>query len=134
MSDTNKAIVRRLIEEAQEAGNLSVVDEILADDFVDHTPLPGLPPTRDGVRILFGALRQAFPDLKVAIHEQIAEDERVMTRKSFIGTHRGEFLGIAGTGRPINFEVIDILTFRDQKIVGHRVILDNLALRQQLGA
>jgi steroid delta-isomerase-like uncharacterized protein len=134
-TETNKRIVRRLVSEAQEQGNLAVVDEILADDFIDHTPLPGLPPTRDGVRILFGALKSAFPDLRVQISEQIAEDDKVVTRKTFLGTHGGEFMGIPATGRSIAFEVVDILTFNDQKkIVEHRVILDNLALRQQLGA
>src|SRR6267378_1589629 len=130
-----KQIVRRLVSEAQERGNLDVVDELLADDFVDHTPLPGLPATREGVRMLFGALRAAFPDLRVAIEEQIAEDQSVATRKTFTGTHRGEILGVPASGNKVRFEVIDILTFRDDgKIVEHRVVLDKLGLLQQLGA
>jgi steroid delta-isomerase-like uncharacterized protein len=132
MSDTNKALVLRLIDEAQSNGKLEVVDELLADDFVDHTPLPGLPPTRDGVKMLFGYLRSAFPDLHVHVHEQIAEGEKVATRKVFEGTHRGEFLGVAPTERTISFEVIDILTFRGGKIAEHRVILDQAALQRQL--
>lgn len=132
MSETNKALVLRLIDEAQSNGRLDVVDELLADDFVDHTPLPGVPPTRDGVKMLFGYLRSAFPDLQVHVQEQIAEGEKVATRKVFEGTHRGEFLGVAPTGRIISFEVIDILTFRAGKIAEHRVILDQAALQRQL--
>jgi len=133
MSDVNKQIVRRLIEEAQQGANLDVIQELLAEDFVDHTPLPGLPPTRDGVSMLFAGMRQAFPDLRVTIEEQIADDEKVATRKTFEGTHRGPFLGIAATGNPIRFEVIDILTIRGGKIREHRVVVDQLALMQQLG-
>ncbi len=132
MSETNKALVLRLIDEAQSNGRLEVVDELLADDFVDHTPLPGVPPTRDGVKMLFGYLRSAFPDLQVHVQEQIAEGEKVATRKVFEGTHRGEFLGVPPTERTISFEVIDILTFRGGKIAEHRVILDQAALQRQL--
>lgn len=131
---SEKAIVRRLIDEAQSRGDLAVVDELLADDFVDHSALPGLPPNRDGVRILFGALRAAFPDLNVEIHEQIGEGEKVVTRKTFRGTHRGEFMGAAPTGNRVAFEVIDILTVRDGKIREHRLQFDQLGLLRQLGA
>ena len=71
-----KAIVRRLVMEAQQDGYLQVVDEILSPDFVDHTPLKGVPPTRDGVKALFAALQSAFPDLRITIHDHVAEDDR----------------------------------------------------------
>lgn len=132
--DENKAIVRRLVDEAQTQGRLEVVDELLSDDFIDHTPLEGLPGTREGVRMLFAALRVAFPDLRVEISEQIAEEDKVVTRKTFNGTHGGPFLGLAPTGAPVRFEVIDILTIRDHKICEHRVLLDKLGLLRQLGA
>ena len=135
MSDANKTLVCKLVNEAQGKGNLDVVDEILADDFIDHTPFPGVPPTRDGVKMLFGYLRSVFPDLRVTIHEQIADAQKVATRKTFEGTHRGDFMGVAGTGKTITFEVIDILTFNDGgRIAEHRVIFDRLGLQQQLTA
>jgi steroid delta-isomerase-like uncharacterized protein len=132
--EQNKLIVRRLVTEAQIAGNVDVIDELFADDFVDLTPLEGLPGTREGVRMLFTALRAAFPDLHVDISEQIAEEDKVVTRKTFSGTHAGPFLGLPPTGSPVTFEVIDILTIRDRKICEHRVILDKLGLLRQLGA
>ncbi len=134
MSDVNKQIVRRLIKEAQEGGNLAVIDELMAEDFVDYSPLPGLPPTREGVSMLFAGMKQAFPDLHIDIEEQIADEEKVATRKTFSGTHQGPFLGIAATGNPIRFEVIDILTVREGKIREHRVVADLQTLMQQLGA
>jgi steroid delta-isomerase-like uncharacterized protein len=132
--DQNKLLVRRLVDEAQNAGHLEVVDELLSEDFVDHTPLEGLPGNREGVRMLFAALREAFPDLKVDISEQIAEDDRVVTRKTFRGTHGGPFLGLPATGSSVRFEVVDILTIRNRRICEHRVVLDKLSLMQQLGA
>ncbi|MEA2570938.1 MAG: hypothetical protein QOI24_2939 [Acidobacteriota bacterium] len=133
MSESNKAIVRRLIEEAQEQGNHATIDELLSEDFVDHTPLPGVPGNRDGIHILFDALRSAFPDLRVTISEQIADDTRVVTRKTFNGTHGGSFIGIPASGNRVAFEVVDILALRDGKILEHRVIFDQLSLLQQLG-
>ena len=140
-AETNVAMVRRLIEEAQEGRNLAVVDELLADDFVDYSPLPGLPPTRDGVRKIlllergaFAGMHAAFPDLRVTIHEQIADDEKVVTRKTFSGTHGGPFLGVPATGNPISFDAIDILTIRGGLIREHRVVADQLTLMKQLGA
>ena len=132
-TDQNKALVRRLVEEAQAAGNLALVDELLAPDFIDHSPLPSVPPTRDGVRALFAALHAAFPDLQITIHEQLAEGDKVMTRKTFAGTHQGEFLGVPATGRPVQFDVIDILRVANGKLTEHRCLVDQLALLQQLG-
>jgi steroid delta-isomerase-like uncharacterized protein len=131
-AESNKLLVRRLIDEAQSNGNLAVVDELLADDFVDHSPFPGLPPTRDGVKTLFGYLRSAFPDLHVRIDEQVADSEKVVTRKTFIGTHGGEFMGVPSSGRPVSFEVIDIMTLHEGKICEHRVVFDSQAIRSQL--
>ena len=131
-SEMNKQVVCRLIDEAQSRGNLAVVDELLADDFIDHTPFPGVPANREGVKMLFAYLRTAFPDLRVRVHEQIADEEKVVTRKSFEGTHRGDFMGVPPTERPVAFEVIDILTLRSGRIVEHRVIFDRLGIQEQL--
>jgi predicted ester cyclase len=109
----NKALIRRLVNEGQEKGNVDVVDELLAPDFVDHTPFPDVPPTRDGVKMLFQYLRGAFPDLTVRIDEQVAEDDKVVTRKTFLGTHLGEFMGIPSTGKPVTVEVIDIMDIHE---------------------
>src|SRR5689334_8365682 len=112
----NKKLVSRFVDEAQSRGNLGAVDEFLADDFFDHSSFPGFPPTRAGVRQLFGALRAAFPDLNATIHEQIAEGDRVVTRKTLSGTHQGSFMGIPPTGRAVSIDVIDILRVADGRI------------------
>lgn len=131
-TEWNKAIIRRLVEEGQVKGNVDIVDELLAPDFVDHSPFPGVPPTREGVKGLFLYLRAAFTDLVVRIDEQVCEGEKVFTRKTFLGTHGGEFMGIPATGRPVSIEVIDIMALRDGKVVEHRVVFDRLGIQQQL--
>jgi steroid delta-isomerase-like uncharacterized protein len=129
----NKAIVRTFVEQAQSQGRLSAIDEYLAADFVDHNAPAGLPTDREGVRMQFTGLLTAFPDLKAIIHDQIAEGEKVVTRKSLRGTHRGDFLGIAPTGKAVSLEVIDILRLVDGKIVEHWNVVDLLGLMVQLG-
>lgn len=131
--EDNKAIVRRFVEEAQSQGNIGAVDQFLSTNFVDHSALFGLPPTREGVKQLFTALRTAFPDLHVTIHDQIAEGNRVVTRKTFYGTHQGELLGIPATGKQVAFDVIDILQLAGWKITDHWNVVDQLGLMQQLG-
>lgn len=129
----NKTIVRRFVEEFQNGGNESAAEELLAADFVDHSPFPGVSPDREGVKRLFAALRQAFPDLRARIHDQLAEKDRVATRKTFRGTHRGEFLGIAPTGRSVSFDVIDVVRVADGRIAEQWNIIDLMGLLQQIG-
>ncbi|HSS79149.1 MAG TPA: ester cyclase [Thermoanaerobaculia bacterium] len=129
-----KSIVQRLVVEAQQDGHLAVVDEILSPEFVDHTPLQGVPPTRDGVKVLFAALQAAFPDLRVTIHDQVAEEDRVVTRKTLAGTHNGAFLGVPATGKQVSMDVIDVLRFSGDQVTDHWAAFDQLSLLVQMGA
>jgi steroid delta-isomerase-like uncharacterized protein len=130
----NKAVVCRFIEEYQTKGDESVAEEILADDFVDHSPFGPFAPDREGVKQLFRALRAAFPDLRAEIRDQGAEGDKVWTRKTFHGTNDGEFMGTPPTGKKVSFDVIDILQLRDGRFVAHWNVVDALGLMQQLGA
>ena len=118
-SEAAKAVVRRNTEEVQGGGNFEVFDELFADDFLDHTPQPGRTPDKDGARQLYKILRTAFPDFHAEIHWQLADGDRVTTYKTYHGTHRGEFLGVAPTGRKIQFETVDVMRVRDGKITEH---------------
>jgi predicted ester cyclase len=129
----NKAIVRRLVEEAQAGGNLHVIDELISPDFVDHSAWPGIPATREGVKQIFGMFHAALANLQVIIHDQVAEAERVVTRKTLRGIHQGNFLGIPPTGNVIAIEVIDILRLKNGQITDHWNLVDQHGLLQQLG-
>lgn len=134
MSEANKAIARREVEEAFSKGNLDVLEDIIAPDYVSHDP--GIPePIRglEGVRQLVAGYRQAFPDLQVTIEDQIAEGERVVTRWSARGTHQGDLWGIAPTGKQATVTGISIERIVGGKIVEDWTNWDTLGLMQQLG-
>ena len=132
MSEVSKALVREFVEEAQGRGNIEVVDDYLAPDFVDHSA-SGFSPDREGVKQLFGALHAAFEDFRVVIHGQVAEEGKVVTRKTFHGIHQGEFMGVPATGKPVEINVIDILYVDGGRITDHWTQVDLLGLMQQLG-
>ena len=133
-AEHNKAIVRQVVEELQNRHNLDVVDALFAADFVDHSVPPGLPPGREGVKMQFAMFFSAFPDLYVVIHDQVAEGDRVVTRKTFHGTHQGDLFGLPPTGSSVAFDVIDILCVRDGKVTDHWNVVDQLGLMHQIGA
>ena len=133
MSEENKAIVRRYIEEALGNGKLSVIEDIFAVDVMSHTPngnMEGI----EGISEPVTMRRNAFPDLTVTIDDQIAEGDKVVTRLTFSGTHRGDYRGMAATGRKATWNQIAIARIENGKIVESWRIPDRLGLRQQLSA
>ena len=130
---TNAARQRRLVEEAQGQGRLDAVDEILAPDFVDHTPVPGVPATREGVKQIFAMIRGGLPDHDAKIEHMVAEGDLVATYKSFGGTHDGELFGVPPTGRRVTIRVMDFVRYRDGQLVEHWNIVDVVGLMAQLG-
>jgi steroid delta-isomerase-like uncharacterized protein len=127
-------VARQFVEQYQCAHDAAAAERLLAADFVDHSPFGPFSPDRDGVFALFGMLFGAFPDLRAEIHEQIEQGDKVVTRKTFSGTHEGEFMGIPPTGNPVSFDVIDILRVRNGQLVEHWNVVDALALLTQVGA
>jgi predicted ester cyclase len=116
----NKAVVLRFNEEVIAKGNEQAFREIMAPDFVNRTAPPGGSAGPDGMWATFSrVLRPAFPDLRVDVFDQIAEGDKVTTRKTLRGTHRGELLGIAPTGKEVAIDVIDIVRLRDGRYVEH---------------
>ncbi len=132
-TEANKAIIRRFVEEVQNGGDLTVLDEIAAPDYVNHTAPPGVPPDREGLKQLTAMFRRAFPDGRVAIEDLVAEGDRVVTRKTFRGTHRGELMGMPPTGRAIAIQLIDIVRLADGKMTERWLSMDQLGMMQQLG-
>ena len=132
-TEQNKTLVHRVNKEFIEGGNMNTFNEIFAEDFVNHTAPPGSPKNRDGVVYFFNhLLKPAFPDLKVEIHDMVAEGDKVTTRKSFHATHMGEFFGVPATNKDVLMEVIDIIQLREGKYIGHWGILDLHSLMTQL--
>ena len=86
VSDGNKTLVQRFFDEVINGGNIDLIDELLTDDFVEHEELPGLEPTRDGVKEFFRSFRNAFPDGSFTPEEMIAEGDTVAVRVTIRGT------------------------------------------------
>ena len=133
-TETNLTLVRRFVEEVQTRHNLAAVDDYMSPDFVDHSAPPGLPADREGVKMQFTMFFTALPDLQAIIHDQVADEHKVVTRKTLRGTHQGDLMGIPPTGKTVDIEVIDILAVKDGKITDHWNLVDQLGLLKQLGA
>jgi steroid delta-isomerase-like uncharacterized protein len=135
MSAENKAIARRLVEEAFNEGKLDVIDELAAPGVVSYDsalpePLVGI----DATKASIAAYRDAFPDLKLTVEEQIAEGDMVVTRWTARGTHQGELMGMAPTGKEATVTGITIDRLENGRIAESRTNWDSLGLMQQLGA
>jgi predicted ester cyclase len=134
-TEQNKAIVSRVNKEYIEGGNVNTVYEIFAPDFINQTAPPGSPQGPEAIIYFFDQiLRPAFPDLKVVIHDQVAEGDKVSTRKSFHATHKGNFFGVPATNKNVVMDVIDIIRLKNGKYVEHWGILDTQGLMAQLTA
>ena len=133
-TETNKAIYRRFIEEGFNAGQLAVLDEVLAPTYVDYDAPPGTPPGPGGIKQIVSMFRAAFPDFQIAVEQQVAEGDTVSSRLTFRGTHRGELLGIPATGRPVTMTGLTMVRLANDRLVEGWVKNDMLGLLQQLGA
>jgi steroid delta-isomerase-like uncharacterized protein len=131
VSDANKALTRQFFERLN-AGDLTLIDDLVADDFVEHEVFPGLEPNKTGLRQLFEMFHAAFQGGKFEVDDLIAEDDKVFVRARMTGTHRGEFMGIPATGRTIDVGVGDYLRIDNDLVVEHWGVMDTGALMQQL--
>jgi steroid delta-isomerase-like uncharacterized protein len=131
--EESKRVVQSLYDDVFNAGKMEMLDEFLADDFVEHEIFPGIPPTKEGVKQFFQMMRTAFPDLHVAVGMMVAEGDLVVAHVKFEGTHQADFLGIPATGKPMSVAAIDILRVRDGRAREHWGLFDQLAMMQQLG-
>jgi steroid delta-isomerase-like uncharacterized protein len=115
----NEALVRRYFEEAWGRGNLAAVDEFMAPNYVDHTVPPDSGPGRDTLKKFVTMYHEAFPDVKVTMHDIFAQGDRVVYRWSASGTHLGEWAGVPPTGLHMRTRGITILRIvRDRCVEG----------------
>jgi steroid delta-isomerase-like uncharacterized protein len=129
---TNKAIVRRHIEQVWNEFRLDLYDELFAENVVHHGPgpdAPGLEGMKDGR----AAMQKAFPDIQFAINDEIAEGDRVVLRATMTGTHQGELMGIPATGKRITQPGAMIYRLDNAIIVEVWFYFDELSLMRQLG-
>jgi steroid delta-isomerase-like uncharacterized protein len=133
-AEESKAIMRRFWE-VWEQGNVELLDELLAPEYINHTlAAPDLPSGPQGVKEVVSMFRSGIPDLKVVIEDMIAEGDKVATRYALEGIHRGELFGVPPTGKHLSIKSMTVERLSEGKIVEHWRVTDELDMMRQLGA
>lgn len=134
MTQGPEVLVRRLIEEGFNEGNLNVADELISRDFVEHQNFgPNHAPGAEGVKAVIASLRRAFPDFHLAIDDVAVDGDTVWLRMIGTGTNDGPFIGHPLTGRVMRTDVFDALRVENDRIVEHWGVPDRLGTLFQLG-
>jgi steroid delta-isomerase-like uncharacterized protein len=129
----NAATMRGTYERIS-AGDISGFGDLIADGFVEHDEIPGLPATKDGLLEYFALLLSAFPDMRMDVEDVIADGDKTVARVRVTATHEGEFMGVPPTGKQVEIQLIDIMRFDgDGLVCEHWGVADMLSLMQQLG-
>jgi steroid delta-isomerase-like uncharacterized protein len=128
------AMTMRSTYERINAGDITGFGDLVADDYVEHDDVTGLPPTKEGTLEFFRILLTAFPDMRMDVEDLIAAEDKTVARVNATATHQGEFMGVPPTGTRVEVRLIDIMRFDDAGLVcEHWGLADMLSLMQQLG-
>ena len=126
--EENKALVRRWID-VYNTHNLDAFDEFIAPEYYDHTNKVD----KEGLRQLFTMGFTGFPDWHETIEDIIAEGDKVWIRLSYTGTHTGEFMGVAPTGKKVTMTGVDVYRIENGKLVEYWKVSDQMNFNVQLG-
>jgi steroid delta-isomerase-like uncharacterized protein len=135
-TDETRAAARRFYEvlnTAMRTGDMSVLDDVVAVDAVDHNPVPNMKPGRAGIAEAFLEMRAWFPDVTFTVEDVIADGDKAAVRFTIRGTHRGAMQGIQPTGKKVVLKVIDFHRFDGKQLQERWGESDRLSLYQQLG-
>jgi predicted ester cyclase len=132
-SAESKANMRRIPLEIFNQGNLAVVDEVVAPDYIEHALPPGFPSGLEGLKVFVSAVRAAFPDYHYTIDDEVTEGDTVVQRLTARGTMTGAFMGMPATGKSATWTEIHIARVANGKLTEHWSNIDQLGMLQQLG-
>jgi steroid delta-isomerase-like uncharacterized protein len=132
MDDAHRATVQRFWQAFNER-DLSLLEDLFADDYVNHAALPGTPPGPAGQAQLMQRLWTAFPDARFEIEHLARDGDTVVCVGTMSGTHEGELLGVPGSGRRVDWRQCHLITVVEGKATAHRAIRDDLGLLRQMG-
>jgi steroid delta-isomerase-like uncharacterized protein len=133
LAEKNVTLVQQFFEEVWNKGNLSLVDELLAQDYEDHNQPPGAARGHKGYKATVSMFRSGFPDIQFTLDQVLAEGDRLAIRLTGHGTHKGNFMGIPATGKQVSFGGMTFLRMQDGKVAERWGISDIPGLMQQLG-
>jgi steroid delta-isomerase-like uncharacterized protein len=125
MAAADQAIIKRLTDEVFLKGDLSVIDELVGDDFVDHDPPPGMPPTKEGMRQVAQMVTTAFSDRAAEFDDyDDTSDGCVVESWAMTGTHTGDAFGLPPSGKSIRVRGMELWRCADDKIVENWGVVD----------
>jgi len=128
-----KSIVRRVLDEAFNQGNLTIVDELVTPDGISHHSSWGTPANRMGLKQLIAMFRTAFPDLVCTIEDEITQGNKIAAHWTMRGTHKGRFLGNPPTNKPILVQGLIYARIEKHQVVENWILVDEIGMLQQLG-
>lgn len=132
--EESRTLMYRVTDEIWNQGHLHLVDELIAEDLIDHLELPGLEGEgRERYRASVLMMRTGFPDFRNPIDFVVAEDDLVVSYGRMTGTHVGDLMGLPATGRTIDLPTIGILRFANGRAIERWGLADNMTMMQQLG-
>lgn len=133
---TNAAAFSRL-HEATNSGDLELIsrtiDEVVDPNMVFHAPVPTGATGAQAIKQVWAMLLRAFPDIHVAVEDVIADGDKVVFRQTVTGTHQGEYMGLAPTGKSVSYHEIFIVRFSNGRIAEVWGVVDVFSQMQQLG-
>jgi predicted ester cyclase len=132
LAEDNKATAMKFVERMNKH-DLSVIDEMFDPAYVEHELMPGIPPTRDGMKQIFGMWIKAFPDVKITVTHMVAEGDLVLIHHLTTGTNKGDFMGMPATGKTVKFDEMHLVRFANGKVVEHWGIEEAMKMMEQLG-
>jgi predicted ester cyclase len=134
LSEQSRELMRRITAEVWDEGRVDAVDELIAEDLVDHMDVPGLEGSgRERYRANAVLMRAAFPDFRNPLDLIVAEDDIAVSYGRMVGTNTGELWGMPPTGKTIDLLTIGMLRFKDGQAVERWGVHDSMAMMQQLG-
>lgn len=128
-----KAAGKQLLETVMNQGDIAAFDQFFAPDAVDHSPYPGAPPTREGMKGSITQFRGALPDLHYTIDKEIVEDDMLVHLLTGHGTMTGSLMGIPPTGKSATWQEVHIVRLAGGQVVESWAIVDQLGMLIQLG-
>jgi len=132
LPEENKALMRRFMEEGLNKHNIALIDEYFAEGFVNHSPMLGQAPDREGLKKAFELYFESCPDLQFIIEDMIAEEDKVVLRVTTRGTNTGPLMGVPPTNRKFEFSTISIVHISNKRITERWNVQDTFGMLQQL--
>ena len=132
-TENNKQVIRKFLDEVINQNRMERIGDLVVEDFVELDPLAGQRQGREGLKEVLGMMRAAFPDMHWVVEEMVAEEDKVVTRFTWTGTHRGTFLGVPATGKSVKVKGVVIDQLEGGKMSYSRILMDSLGMMRQLG-